>query len=145
MAKRLEDLVAFQFALEFKLEVYRLIDASPTAPRDFKFKDQLTDAAAGIERAMAEGFGRRKPLEFANSLRYALGSLAEAKTGLADGVLRRHFSSADCSVALTWAERCKSATKRLHASQLRLAAKNQDAARRRNTRRRPSNRDGPRQ
>jgi hypothetical protein len=54
---RLEDIVAHQFAEEFKLEVYTLINASPGARRDFKFNDQLRRAASGIGPAIAEGFG----------------------------------------------------------------------------------------
>jgi hypothetical protein len=37
----LKDLVAYQLAQAFKREVYRLIDNSEGASRDFKFKDQL--------------------------------------------------------------------------------------------------------
>lgn len=122
-AKRLEDLVAFQFAVEFKLEVYRIVGNSSAAGHDFKYKDQLFDAASGVERAIAEGFGRYRPLEFAQFLRYALASLGEAQRTLKDGIDRRHFSVENCAAAFTWARRCKAATQGLHASQLRLAGK----------------------
>lgn len=77
--ERVEELVAYQFASEFKLEVYRLIDQSVGARRDFKFKAQLQDAASGMEATIVEGFGRRHAAEFAVFLRYALASLAEAR------------------------------------------------------------------
>jgi hypothetical protein len=44
MARTLEDLVAYQFAEEFKLEVYALISASPGARKDLDFRDQLRRA-----------------------------------------------------------------------------------------------------
>lgn len=96
---RLEDVVAHQFAEEFKLEVYGLIDASPGARGDFKFRNQLRDAASGISAAVAEGFGRQHPPEFVTFLRYALASLAEAKTHLKDGIDRGYFAATDWSLS----------------------------------------------
>jgi len=141
-ARTLEDLVAYQFAEEFKLEVYALIEASPGARRDFEFRDQLRSAAAGISSTTSEGFGRRKAGEFALFLRYSLGSLRESKTHLQDGVDRGYFRHADCRMALTWAERCHQATLNLYRTQRRLAA--EDRARNRRATRtrsdRPANR-----
>src|SRR5688572_21255398 len=85
-AKCVEDLVAYQFAVEFKLEVYRLIHESPDASRSFKFRSQLEDAASGVEATISEGFYRCRPKEFALFLRYALASLGEAETRLQDGI-----------------------------------------------------------
>ena len=76
--KRLEDLVAFQLAVEFKLEVYRLIRESPAARRDFRFRAQLSDASASVEACLAEGWHRYVAGEFVTFLRYARASLAEA-------------------------------------------------------------------
>jgi four helix bundle protein len=112
-ARRIEDLVAFQLANEFKREVYRLIDSSPGATRDFKFKDQTSDAAAGIERALNEGFHRRLDTEFVHFLRYALASLAEAKGHVRDGVDRRYFLAEGCRPALALAQRCEDVTNEL--------------------------------
>jgi four helix bundle protein len=120
--ERVEDLIAFQFAEEFKLAVYDLIERFPVVQRSFKYREQLDDSASGIERAVAEGFGRRNPAEFAQFLRYALGSLAEATTCLRDGVQRKFFTEADCDVALTWSRRCERALQNLHARQRRRAA-----------------------
>ena len=106
-AKRIEDLAAFQLGNEFKLEVYRLIDGSPTAQRDFKFRDQIRHAAAGIERNLNEGFPRRLETEFATFIRYGLASLAEAKGHVRDGIDRRYFSETDCRDALALARRCE--------------------------------------
>jgi four helix bundle protein len=81
-----EDFAAYDFAVRFKLEVYRLIRESPGASKNMKYREQLADAVSGIEGAMSEGFGRGRPKEFALYLRYSLGSLNEAKTRLQDGI-----------------------------------------------------------
>jgi four helix bundle protein len=119
---QVEDFAAFEFAVRFKLAVYRLIEDSRGASRNFKYRQQLQDAASGIEGAMSEGFGRRRPREFALYLRYSLGSLNEARTRLRDGIDRNYFSESACREAFTWAERCKAATQALWRSQLRKAA-----------------------
>ena len=112
-AKRIEDLIAFQLANEFKREVYRLVGASPGARTDFKFKDQITHAAAGIERTLNEGYHRRLNTEFAQYIRYALGSLGETKGHLKDGIDRGHLVEADCHEAFKLARRCEDVTTRL--------------------------------
>jgi hypothetical protein len=54
---RVEDFAAYEFAVQFKLEVYRLIKASRGASKNQSYREQLEDAASGIEGAMSEGFG----------------------------------------------------------------------------------------
>ena len=127
-----EEFGAWDFAGEFKEAVYALIRGSISAQRAYKFRDQTEDAAGGIERAMAEGFARRNPAEFASFLRYALGSLAEATNCVRDGIQRGYFEEKQCAAAWTWAERCKSALNRLYESQLREAERRRRARRKRN-------------
>jgi four helix bundle protein len=119
-ARHVEDLVAYQWAHELKLEVYRLFDESATAAGDLRYRDQLFAAASGAESNIAEGFARRRPREFAQFLRYALASLSETKTRLVDGVDRRHFTRADIGQALSFGVRWTDATRALHASQVRF-------------------------
>jgi four helix bundle protein len=114
--KRLKELVAYQLAQAFKREVYRLIDNSEGASRDFKFKDQLRDSASGIARNIAEGFRRFGAAEIAHFVNIALGSLAESKVNLIDGIDRRYFTKAACANAFHLAKRCDKATKNFHAS-----------------------------
>jgi four helix bundle protein len=123
MARTLEDLIAYQFAEEFKLEVYALVKASPGARKDFDFTDQLRRAAAGVASTTSEGFGRGKAGEFAQFLRYSLASLREAVTHVKDGIDRGHFIEPDCRAALVWAQRCRRATLNLYHTQCALAAK----------------------
>jgi len=59
-----EDFAAYEFAVRFKLEVYRLIKESRGASTNQSYREQLEDAASGIEGAMSEGSaeGGRKSL-----------------------------------------------------------------------------------
>jgi len=110
VVKRLEDLVAFQLALEFKRSTYALVHSSPAANNDLRFKSQLFDSAASVEANIAEGWRRFAPGEMAQFLRYALGSLEEAKRRVQDGIDRGYFRPDDCEAALTLARRCGAAT-----------------------------------
>jgi four helix bundle protein len=119
---RVEDFAAYDFAVRFKLEVYRLINESRSASRNQEYREQLEEAASGIEGAMSEGFGRRRPKEFAVYLRYSLGSLNESRTRLRDGIHRGYFREPACEQAFIWAQRCERATSALWRSQVRRAA-----------------------
>jgi four helix bundle protein len=137
MVTRVEDFGAFHFATEFKLEVYRLIEESLGASRDFKYKSQLQDAVSGIEGTMSEGFGRGRPKEFALFLRYSLGSIRESQARLRDGIDRGYFREASCQVAFTWASRCHQATVGLWRSQERQARAEAERARKARIERKP--------
>ena len=138
--KAVEEFVAYQFAIEVKTEVYRLLNGSAAARRDFEYLGQVRRAVSDVDGNQAEGFARGRPREFARFLTYALGSLAEAKSRLRDGVMRGYFTGADCRTALLWIVRCEQATQRLHASQLRLA---EEDDRNRRNRRRPGRSEPP--
>ena len=85
-----QDLVCWRLASELAAEVFAETANGPSA-RDFKFRDQIRDAAASAPRNIAEGFARFSPNDFARFLRYALGSLAETRNHLLDGVARGYF------------------------------------------------------
>jgi four helix bundle protein len=114
--KNLEDLVAFQLAVEFKLEAYRLIRDSPGASGDWRFRSQLSDAAAGVEMCLAEGWRRYVAGELVTYLRYSRTSLAEAERWLADGVARGYFAPQAIVGALSTAGRCGAALTNLRKS-----------------------------
>lgn len=134
-----EDFAADDFAVRFKLEVYRLIKESPGASKNLDYRQQLEEASSGIEGAMSEGFGRGRPKEFALYLRYSLGSLNEAKTRLQDGVDRGYFRRAACEQAFLWAERCRITTRALWRSQERKAAEEERNAKSKTARPKPRN------
>ncbi len=56
--KKLEDLVAYQLAVEARKAVYALVRKHARADQDFRYRDQLFDAAASVEANIAEGWRR---------------------------------------------------------------------------------------
>jgi four helix bundle protein len=75
---RFEDLVTWQLADELRREVLAFT-ATPPAARNFKYRDQIRDAASSACRNTAEGFDRFRPAEFARFLEFARGSLGEVQ------------------------------------------------------------------
>ena len=63
-AKRLEELAVWQLANELRGKTHAIIDAHVNAT-DFRFCNQMHDAASSITRNIAEGFGRYRHKEFA--------------------------------------------------------------------------------
>lgn len=119
--RKAEDFAAWQLAESFKSEVFALVRNSPEAMRDFRFRNQLKDAAAGISKHITEGFVRFGPLDFCRFLDYALGSLREAERWIHDGVEFGYFPEEKCRRAFWFGKRCFVATLRLKHSQLRYA------------------------
>jgi hypothetical protein len=68
-AQRFDELLTWQRMHELNVEVWRLADR-PLVARDFKFRDQITDAADSAERNVAEGFAPYNPGEFCSLSRY---------------------------------------------------------------------------
>jgi four helix bundle protein len=91
-AKRVEDLIVWQLADELRVRIHSLTGSGPAA-RDWKFRDQLRDAASPSTRNIAEGFGRFRHREFAQFLRYARGSLFEVSDALRDGIVRDYWTA----------------------------------------------------
>jgi four helix bundle protein len=118
--RRLEDLVAFRLAVEFKLLVYQLLREHPAAQRDLRYCDQLREAASSVEANLAEGWRRYVARDMGQFVRYALASLEEAKVRVRDGVHRGHFSAEACRTALTLGDRCGAAMMALLRSLLAL-------------------------
>lgn len=112
-ARRIEDLIAWQLAHAFKLEVYGLLKSTPAAMEDYRFRDQLRASAASVGMNIGEGFRRYRAREFSRYLTIALASLGEATLWLRDGVDRGHFPEGACDAALALARRCHIATVRL--------------------------------
>jgi four helix bundle protein len=73
---RFEDLVAWQLAVQLQQLADRYCE-KPAVQRDFKFRDQLADAAASAPRNIAEGFGRFHHPDFARFARVAKASEQE--------------------------------------------------------------------
>jgi hypothetical protein len=70
VAKRFEELICWQVAVELRDLVCRMIEQGPVL-KDSRFRDQIRDSACSAPRNMAEGFGRFDPPEFARFLNFA--------------------------------------------------------------------------
>ncbi len=140
LVRRYKDLFAWQLGEGFKREVFRLVKASPEACRDLRYRGQLLDSASAVPKDLAEGFTRHSPAEMMRFIDYALGSLAEAKDRLADGVELDYFAGPDCEEAFRFAKRCTVASLRLKASQRDYLDRQRDEKRRQ---RRTDNTDKP--
>jgi four helix bundle protein len=103
--RRIEDLVAWQLARDFKRAVYQLVRAHPGATRDLPYRDQVFAAVSSVEANLVEGFHRYARGEFVRFLSIARGSLAEAQTWIRDGIDRGHFDEPACQQALTLGRR----------------------------------------
>jgi len=74
--ERFEDLDAWQVADELRHEVYALTATGP-ASQDFKFCNQIRDAASSATRNISEGFGRYYPGDFAHFMDFSIASVME--------------------------------------------------------------------
>jgi len=91
---RYEDFEAWKLAHALNMKVFEMT-ARPPAVNDFKFRDNIRDAADSAERNFPEGFGRFGPKEFARFLDHSKASLLETKNELRVGLRRGYFSEAD--------------------------------------------------
>jgi len=120
IARRYQELIAWQLAEEFKREVFRIVRESKRT-LDVRYRSQLIDAASSVAANIAEGFLRCSAGEFARFLAISLGSLGEAEIRLRDGIRLNYFGEPDCALAFRFGRRCAVATVRLKLSQERYA------------------------
>jgi four helix bundle protein len=81
VAKHLDDLLVYQKALAGSKAVSALLDC-PGLRRDFKLRNQLSDASDSTCSNISEGFGQQSDRRFAQFLYYARGSANEVRTRL---------------------------------------------------------------
>src|SRR5262247_1609662 len=91
-ARGFEELVSWQRMHELNIEVWQATDHGP-AGRDFDFRDQIRDAADSAERNIAEGFGRYRPLVFANFLDFSRASACETRSLLRKGLACEYLTA----------------------------------------------------
>jgi four helix bundle protein len=92
MARRFEDLIAWQKARGLVRRVYELTD-EPRVARDLKFCSQIQSAAVSVMSNIAEGFDRGSRAEFYKGLSIAKGSCAEVRSLLYVAVDREYVSN----------------------------------------------------
>ena len=93
---KFEDLVAWKLAVQLQ----QLADgfcAKQIIIRDFKFRNQLADAAASAPRNIAEGFGRFYHPDFAKYARIAKASELEVMNHFLDAERKGYITSVECA------------------------------------------------
>jgi four helix bundle protein len=76
-----EQFDAWQFAWKLKERVFAFTSAAPAA-QDRRFCDAIREAARSAPDNVSEGFYRFSPIDFANFVRMARGSLGEVRNQL---------------------------------------------------------------
>jgi four helix bundle protein len=112
MAKRYQDLIAWQIADELRREIVQ-ITASGNVTRDCKFCSQIRDSSRSVSANIAEGFARFSHRDFARFLVIARGSLVETEVHLRDCVDRGYLEPAEHSRLALLARRAMVALTRL--------------------------------
>ena len=102
--RRYQDFKAWQLAAELNAKVFRLTSAPPSS-LDFRYRDNIRDAADSAQRNFPEGFGRFAPGDFAHFLDHSRASLLEVKNELAVGLDRGYFCTEDVNTAMSLVKR----------------------------------------
>jgi four helix bundle protein len=92
---KFEDLVAWKLAVQLQSIADKFCE-KPVVKRDFKFRDQLADAAASAPRNIAEGFGRYYHPDFARVARVAKGSEEEVLNHFLDAQRKGYITVLEC-------------------------------------------------
>jgi four helix bundle protein len=112
VAKRFEDLVAWQLADELRARIVRFTSEPPIV-YDAKYCSQVREAASSVPANIAEGFCRYGHRDFARFLSIARASLAETQVRLKDGADRLYLSQAELGELQVLARRAMIAITRL--------------------------------
>ena len=91
VARKFEELVAWQLARELERRVYAFT-ATGAAARDIEYCHQIRKSSSSAPRNLAEGFGRYLPGDFGRFVRNALGSLNETQDHLDAGLERQYLT-----------------------------------------------------
>ena len=90
-AKKLEDLLVYQKALEGVGEVSALVKR-PEFGSDLDLRDQLSESSSRIPGHIAEGYGQLTDRHFAHYLGIARGSAKETCAHLATALVKNHIT-----------------------------------------------------
>ncbi len=102
--RRYQDFKAWQLARDLHRKVFAMTSTGP-ASRDFKFRDNMRDAADSAQRNFPEGFGRFAPADFAHFLDHSRASLLKVKNAIGEGFERKYFRDDECVEADSLATR----------------------------------------
>jgi four helix bundle protein len=126
--RRYQELIAWQRCMELADVVFEITESGRSS-KDFKFRDQIRDAAQSAPPLIAEGFVRFLPGDFVRYLRMARAEVAEVQSDLDTGARRNYFSEQQLTRACTVARRAMFLTTRLLQSKLSELEKNQQRRR----------------
>ncbi len=93
--RRYQDFTTWQLARDLSRRVFDMTSTGP-ASRDFKFRDNMRDAADSAQRNFSEGFGRFSPGDFAHFLDHSPASLLEVQNAVGEGLARKYFREEEC-------------------------------------------------
>ena len=109
VARDFTELVCWQLSNELKVRTYEIIHREKVA-RDFKFCDQIREAARSAPRNISEGFGKYDPPEFRRYLNIAAGSLKEMQNHLRDALSEEYIALDEFRTLWHLAKRARGAT-----------------------------------
>jgi len=113
VARRYQELVAWQLADELRERIVALTEESPAA-RDSRFSEHIRECASAVPANLAEGFCRYSHKQFAHFAVIARSSLAETQVRLKDGSDRHYLSRETYQELFRLANRAMIAITRLH-------------------------------
>jgi four helix bundle protein len=113
MAKRYQELIAWQLAEQSRREIVRFTSRS-TVARDRKFCEQIQASASSVSANIAEGFARFSHRDFARFLQIARSSAAETQVHLGNARDRQYLSDSECQRLWILSERALAAITSLH-------------------------------
>ena len=96
--KNFRELIIWQRAMDFVVEVYRIVKLLPKE-ETYALSDQLRRAAVSVPSNIAEGQARASTQDFLRFISIAQGSLAEVETQLELAVRVNYISRESISVA----------------------------------------------
>lgn len=79
MAQGYKDLIVWQKAMDFVVQIYEVTSFLPTSEK-YSLISQITRAAVSVPANIAEGYSRKGRKEYVHFLHIAYGSLAEVET-----------------------------------------------------------------
>jgi four helix bundle protein len=91
---RFQDLIAWQLAVQLRQFTHAMCERT-VIQRDFRFRNNLLDAASSAPRNIAEGFGRKYHRDFARFAIIARGSEQEVLDGFIEAHERRYINDTE--------------------------------------------------
>lgn len=114
VARRFEELIAWQLCYELKMRVLELT-SRPNVRRDSDFCRQIRKSSRSSPALIAEGFGRFRPRDFARFIEMAIASLDETRNHLRDAADSKYITVEEFRLHWHLSHRARRASSALHA------------------------------